>query len=1503
MAADSSSESSGNLVAVVGLAGRFPGARTSEALWRNLSEGRESIRRFSADELRESGTPETDLSDPTYVMSTGWLDDALAFDAEYFNYSPLEAGFTDPQHRIFLECAVEALDDAGCVPNTYPGAVGVFGGASMNIQQLTCAIDENRRTTGPARWMLLFGNDKDYLTTRVSYKLNLTGPSVNVQSACSTSLLAVHLACQSLLAGECDVALAGGVSILSSLYKEGYRYTDADLLSPDGRCRPFDAAARGTVFGDGVGVVVLKPLDRALQDGDRIRAVIRGSAANNDGADKLGFSAPSAARQAAVIAEAIAVAGVQPSSISFVEAHGTGTELGDPLEVAGLATVIRKDANRTGPCVLGSIKGNVGHLGAAAGIAGLIKTILALEAEEIPPTANFASPNPRIDFSSTPFVVNDRSQPWPRAELPRLAGVSSFGIGGTNVHVVVEEAPLKPLTPSRRSRHLLTVSARREDALEIASGRLADHLRAHPELPLEDVAHTLVTGRARHRHVRSVICGTTADAIEGFSAPHHGRMIAGERPSLLANVAFMFPGQGAQRLRMGASAYQEEALYRAAFDSCAEILLPLLQLDLRDLLFNTSSDDPAADATLTRTEIAQPALFSVHYALSQFWLGLGVRPSAMIGHSLGELSAACVAGVFTLEDGLRVVTERGRIMQAAPTGGMLAVQAAADEVRDLLPASLEIAAVNASGSCVVSGPDDAIQALVRRLESDGHGAMRLRTSHAFHSRLMAPAAESFTAFMSRIPLRPTNIPVVSNVTGTWLQPEQATDPQYWGRQLREPVQFEAGLSTLLAGDDVDILLEAGPGQALTNLARAATGLQGRTTVISSLPRGPKPRDDESLLDAVARMDMAGAPVSVAQLYEGETRSKVSLPPYPFQRRDYALRDLGVRNPHADQAAPLASADGPILYVPSWRRAPFVGSATVGVNQTWAIFTLGTAFSRAIVDELRAAGQIVFTIDPAASITAPRQSARDAIATICERHGAPDQVLYLWGLEPSASAAEPLLCDLVDIVKTMSDWAFDKDWGLTAISCNAQNVRGNDVVHADGAVLLGPCHCLAEEVARARGRYIDVDALDLQPGPAGRLASRLAFDLLNGGHEDCAYRDDRRWIRALDPLPRRRVDAADAQRVDGGFKPGGVYVITGGLGGIGLAVAGALFGRYQARLVLVGRTPLPPRLQWDALLAQPSTPVAVARALSSLRDLEAQGAEVLVVSADIGEAADAARLVKDAKARFGRIDGLLHAAGVAGGGMFGGHMAERTDESIRSVLHPKVLGSTALAGAFASEPIELVVLFSSISALFGYVGLADYAAANAVLDSLAQGGVAWAQRVVAINWDSWNEVGMALAADANGAVADLKADWLKAGLGNKEATEALFEIVASDETQVFVTKAVFTAGPWPAARKLNLGGRAVTTHSRPDLSNLYVAPRTANEEAAARILADMLGIDRVGIDDNFLDLGCHSLMATQFTSRMRAETGQIIPIRLFFEALTIRGVMEGLEDLEFEEFEI
>ncbi|HVQ92032.1 MAG TPA: SDR family NAD(P)-dependent oxidoreductase [Mycobacteriales bacterium] len=1403
-------------IAIVGLACRVPGAGDAREFWRNLVDGVESVTFTSLDEQRALGRPDHLVDDPAYVPAAPVLAGFDEFDAALFDMTRREAQLADPQHRLFLELAYTALQDAGYDPARYPGDVGVYGGTGTDDYQWQYVRANPKVLAASGGLSTSVGNNPDYVATLVSYKLNLRGPSFTLHTACSTSLVAFHLACEALRNGECDMALAGGVCI-ELPHGGGYVYHDGGITSPDGHCRPFDARAAGTVWGSGGGMTVLKRLADAIADRDDIRAVVLGNAVNNDGAAKVGFTAPSKDGQAQVVGQALGLAGIDPRTVTYVEAHGTGTALGDPIEVAALSSVYARDTTDRGWCGIGSVKSNLGHLSQAAGVVGLIKTVLAMQHGVLPPTLHYEQPNPAIDFDAGPFYVNAVRSRWRTGGGPRRAAVSSFGIGGTNAHVVLQQAPeLDRPRGEPRPAHLLPVSARTPTALAAAVDRLAAHLREHPDAELADVSYTLRTGRVGYPHRAVVVAHDAADAAAALADRKRLHTAAGAGAP---RVAFLFSGQGAQYAGMGAELYRHEPAFRAAVDECADVLAGELGADLRDLLFADEDGRADADAQLGRTEFTQPALFTIEYALARLWQSWGVQPDGMIGHSIGEYVAATLAGVFRLPDALRLVATRGRLMQSMPPGAMLAVPRDETEIAGTLPAGLALATVNGPGTCVVAGPAELVQEFADRLRAGGIRGKTLRTSHAFHSPMMEPVLAEFAAAVAGTERRAPALPFLSNVTGDWITDQDATDPDYWARHLRSTVRFGDCLGRLLA-DGSWALLECGPGRQLTGLARLQAPKDGLPPLPSLPGPGERTGDLAALLTAAGRLWTVGVPVAAEAV--GGTGWRVPLPAYPYERARHWV-DPDPAAGAGPVAEPAPTGPRPVegwFTVPVWHQAgPLVAAQPPG--RCLAFTTDGV--SALVAGSLRAAGAEVVEVRPGDAYgrdadgrylvrPAARADYEALLADLAAAGGVPARIVHAWTTAPAGAAtavgngdaagdgdaAGPAAVGDGDAAgnggavgagdAAGATWAaqdagfFSLLWltqALTAagladptrldvLTRGTQDVRGDDLTRPEHATVAGIARVLPLEVPALAVRMIDLDPAAPDPTAAAAAVTELTRA---GGAELVALRSGRRWTPDHEQVavPAPPADPADGTLADGpptdgpqdggpaasgpgasgtradglradGLRDGGVYLITGGLGGIGATIAEDLAGRVRARLVLIGRSALPPEADWDDPAGQDER---VRRAIATVRRIERAGGEVLVLRADVTDEAALRRVREQALARFGRLDCIVHAAGTPGGGM--AEVKERA--AAEAVLAPKLTGTLALRAVFGDLPLDQVVLCSSVTGSVGGFGQVDYCAANAFLDAHARSAHGWPARVVSLGWGGWAEVGMAAAGTA------------------------------------------------------------------------------------------------------------------------------------------------------------
>jgi amino acid adenylation domain-containing protein len=1506
-------------IAIIGLAGRFPGARNVQEFWRNVCEGRESVSFFSPEELQSAGISPIVLADPNYVPAKGVIDDVELFDAQFFGINPPEAEVMDPQHRIFLECAWEALEDANCDPLTYEGAIGVFAGASMNTYFLTNVVENPTGVYSLGAYQAMIGNDKDFLATRASYKLNLRGPSMTVQTACSTSLVAVHQACQSLISSDSDIALAGAVSV-SVPHRAGYFYQEGMILSPDGHCRPFDAAAAGTVAGEGCGIVVLKRLTNALADGDHIHAVLKGISVNNDGSRKLGYTAPSVDGQSGVIATAQALAGVSPETIGYVEAHGSGTPLGDPVEIAALTHAFQKGTDQLGYCAVGSVKANIGHLDVAAGMAGLIKAALAVKHGLIPPSVNFAHPNPEIDFAASPFYIPPQLVKWPDGGVPRRAGVSSFGIGGTNAHAVIEQAPQMHHDSLDRGWQVMPLSARTPRALDVATARLADYLEQNPELESPDVAFTLQTGRRSFSQRRVIIYAKDEVPSQLLRSGAARRVVTGSAKGE-PGVVFMFSGQGAQYVNMARGLYEAEAGFRSVVDSCATSLVPHLGLDLRTLIFPDEEATEEANSRLQQTALAQPALFVVEYALSRLYMSWGVRPRAMIGHSIGEYVAACLAGVLSEGDALAIVAARGKLMQELPGGAMLSVPLPEADVAPLLGPELSLAVINAPGLCVIAGPFDAIDRLQRALTDRQIETRRLFTSHAFHSAMMEPAMAPFTERVRGIALQPPSIPFISNVTGDWITPTQATDPAYWSLHMRRTVRFGDGIARLLDAEQT-VFLEIGPGQTLATFVRQHPAKDSARAILNTV-RHPNQTSPDMLvsLTALAQLWLAGVPIDWKALHGERRPRRISLPSYPFERQRYWLDARATPAAGHVPSNVSSASQGPptaVQYsVPVWQQQP-LASTTVGARlgaESWLVFLDAEGLGERVARQLRAAGKHVVEVLPGAAFgrldvdryTVAMTRRADYVVLLDDLRSKaqiPHGVLHCWSvtandhapaLESLAGHEERGFHSLLALVQAADGRLTAQPLKVVVVSNDMQDVTGDEPICAAKALLLGVTKVVPLEFPSVTCQSIDVRLPPPGSSAEEQLARQIAEEALSGEVGGLiAYRGRHRWTQILTP-----VDLGEpiGERL---VRAGGTYLITGGLGAIGLVLADYLARQAPVNLVLVGRSPLPAPTDWDKWLEEHDGTHPTSERIRAVRALEKRGAQVLVAAADVSRLDEMVAVLKQIRDRFGAVHGVIHSAGVGDYDM----LVRREPEQVARILAPKVRGTLVLDHLLTSDPMDFFASCSSIAALMPAAGQIDYCGANAFLDAFAHAAATRSGcRYLAINWDNWREVGMAVRTIVRPALKAGRDEDVQSGLSSSEGQAAFNALLHSGLTQALVARKVtadLVERPSTASSsdravspsETTVGGRS--RRERSELGSSYAPPRTETERRIVEIWQELLGIEPVGINDDFFELGGHSLLATQLISKVSKTLGVGVSLRALFDTGTIADFATQLD---------
>ncbi|MDX8031365.1 amino acid adenylation domain-containing protein [Lentzea sp. BCCO 10_0856] len=1455
-------------IAVVGMACRVPGAGNVSEFWANLRNGVESIRPLTAEEIVRLDPDQT--TDPHFVGVGAVVDDADRFDAEFFGYSAAEAEVIDPQQRLFLECAWEAVEHAGIDPRQR--RTGVYAGASMSTYLVNNVLPaklrsgtflSHRHFDRASELRIEQGNANDHLPTRVSFKLGLRGPSVNVQSTCSTSLVAVHLASQALLNGDCEVALAGGVSVITPQHT-GYLWRDGMMLSRDGHCRAFDANAGGTVFGNGLGVVVLKRLSAALADGDHVHAVIKGSAVNNDGESKMDYSGPSAAAQADVIAQAHANAGVTADDISYVEAHGTATLLGDPIEIAGLTEAFRRTATSADiRCAIGSVKTNVGHLDEAAGVIGLIKTVLGLSHRELPPSLHFTSPNPLAGLEASPFHVNAELREWPAPDgRPRRAGVSSFGMGGTNCHVVLEEPPAVEHEPPSRDRaaHILPISARSAAALRTAAHRYIERLEGQDDVEFANICHSAATAR-RHFDTRVAVLASNAEdarsQLDALVARPHFPAVTSHPGDGRPALAFLFTGQGSQYARMGFSLYETQPVFRAAIDHCDEILRPLIGRSLVDTVYGT---DP--DPSLDETAVAQPALFAVGHALNRLWESWGIRPDLVLGHSLGEFVAACAAGVFSVEDGLKLVAARGQLMQSLPrVGGMALVNAGVEQVMPYLAdhqAAVSIAAVNSPTTTVISGRADALDDVCRALRGDGVETIPLNISHAAHSPLMRPMVEPFRAVAESVRFSPPTVRVVSTVTGEPADAREWESAGYWVEHVLRPVRFD---SAVRAAHRLGAraFVEMGPKPTLSNLGRQCLDA-GDLLWLPSLT----PKDPHAALDSLRKLHLGGADVDWHGFDAPFRRRRVQVPAYAFQRTRHWIEPKTTAGPRPAGHV-QGDAEPPRTFELGWEPVAQLAATTPAVRH-YVIIGATSGLAGRIARELKARGHACAEVTLSDGTGLDRELAGTAPG--------PDIVFVPEAANVPGTVARSLADARAIVELAVGPRAAKKLWFVTR-----QSELGTPTTEAE----LGQAGLAAlARTINAEHPELDCVALTVPPvldSHEAELVATLLGGAAPAGEEQLAVHQGRVHLARLHARPEPAGTAVPRLPI----RAGGVYVITGGTGGLGLRLAVAAARLKPARIVLVSRSGHP--APEDA---------------ATWAELAATGVPVDAVRADV---ADAARMREVLAGCGSGLRGVFHCAGVVDDGIF----LRQTPQRLSAVLRSKVDGAWLLHEFTRDHDLDFFVLFSSSASMLGYRGQASYAAANEFLDALARHRRHRGLPALSVSWGSWAESGMT-ARIHEAHRARLRDDG-ETPLSTDQGLTALATLMAGDAPHVAVAnmdwttfarsrprvpsmiKALVEQDVEPATGTADTSYRATLRQAPPERARAIL--RNTVTAAVRSVLGG--GADELAPTRGFADLGVDSLGALDLRGKLQVELGLSLPATLAFDHPCLDALIRHIEE--------
>lgn len=1350
-------------IAIVGMDCRVPGATNVFDFWDNLKESKDSIRNFTKEELLASGEALKDIESPHYVARRGIVDGADMFDAAFFGFTPREAELLDPQHRLFLECCWHALEDAGYAVRNGEIRVGVFGGAGTAWYLNDVYNNPNvKKYADPTS--IVTASDGDYLATRVSYKLNLNGPSLDIQSACSSAMASIVLGVQSLLAYQSDLILAGGVSVQYP-EKVGYLYSPGGLDSADGVCRPFDKQANGTLFSRGCGVLCLKRLDEAIRDKDQIYAVIRSGALNNDGNKKVGFTAPSVEGQKEVICEALELAGVSAEDITMVEAHGTATPVGDPIEVTSLSESFRYYTNKKQYCALGSVKSNIGHTDAASGVIAVIKTALALKYKKIPASIHYSEPNPKIDFENSPFFVNTQLREWhPDRSRKRMALVNSFGVGGTNACVILEEAPVMPeAAAGKHAYHLMALSTMQKENLPTYVDRLKEFVEVHPELDVSDMAYTSLVGRKHFKHRVFVSFRDRAELLARLDSSAWPKK--GVAKEIARARVFMFPGQGNQYLHMGRDLYRTYPVFREVVDKCAGLIKDELGCDIRTILY-PETDETEAAQLIDKTFVTQPAIFIISYAQASLLLSWGIQPDYLIGHSVGEYVAAALSGVFSLEDALKAVTYRARLVQELPGGAMCAVLLKKEDLQPMVKPTSSIAVINYSGLCTVSGPFEDMEALEAELSAKKVFHKRIPTSHAFHSPMMEPMLGRYRELFDKIRLQEPEIPIISTVTGRLLKAEEATSAEYWVQHVRKTVCFSDAVTTLLDTVPAAVCIEVGPGQSLESAVKRHLEKGSDHLAIGTM-RTPNMKvcDTDYLATALGNLWLNGVTWNWERYYKGEEHGRCSLPLYPYNRKSYIVKPAKNTAKAVQETEDVRMEDiSEWTYLPSWKKTA-KGSILLKQSMenrkkkpdqpegrnSWLILEDECGIGMALEHRAMACGEEyvvvrrgdTFLRESAVSYMidmAEKEHYDRLLAAIKADGKSPNRVIHLWNVEKTPSRPTYAGCVKQEEAAYYSALYLEQafinqnmitDLNLLFVANGVYAIGSEAVCSPLKSLAVGPARSIHCEMKQIFGKFVDVDVFSAS---ADEIAEQLMDEAQFRGEDHIVVlRKNVRWTEWCEKVKFPAVESAAPV-----FKDGGTYLVTGGTGGLGLVFARHIAGRAKANIILNYRTALPAREEWDKYLKDYPGDITTEK-IKTIRQIEAMGSTVYLFEAETNDPVRMQALKDFADKSLGGVDGVIHSAGAAGGGV----IALKTKQMSDDVLKVKTRGTLLIDEIFGIDKLDFVVYFSSLTALLGESSRVDYCSANTFLDNYAfYRNQIKPGSTFSINWDSWSKVGMA-----------------------------------------------------------------------------------------------------------------------------------------------------------------
>ncbi|NOQ23838.1 MAG: SDR family NAD(P)-dependent oxidoreductase [Bacteroidales bacterium] len=1496
-------------LAIIGLSCKFPGSKNVQEFWSNLYKGKETISFFTEKELLDEGISERLIENDNYIKASGILADKGCFDSRFFGYKPEEAKLMNPQLRLLHESVWNALEDAGYDPSIYKGKIGLFAGAAKNYNWETGSMLRSNQEA-------LQGNISKYLynvnfmCSRVAYNLNLKGPAVFVDTACSSSFVAVHLAGNSLLLGECDIAIAGGVRLFEHV-KDGYMYQPGMIHSKDGHCRAFDVNANGAVPGEGIGLVVIKKLKKALEDGDNIHAIIKGSAINNDGNRKIGYTAPSINGQVDVIKKALKRAKVDPSTISYIEGHGTGTVLGDSIEMQSLEEVFRNNSDKK--LGLGSVKTNIGHLDFAAGIASLIKAVLVLKNKKITPTLHFKSLNTNVAHDKFPFFVNNQLTEFNDHKSVLRAGVSSFGIGGTNSHVILEEAPNKDLTINEEENKLLLLSAKTSDALLQRKSDLLSFLKLNNEICFDDLIYTLQIGRKSLKHRTALVCKNVREAIDMLSSPQNGDEIHEIVNSECKQIVFMFSGQGSQYANMGKQLYGENKFFRDKMDECFEIASNYLDENLKDILFTTEVDKDKKNQ-INNTNYTHPLLFIFEYSLASWLIELGIRPDFMIGHSLGEYVAACLSGALNLEDAIRLVIQRGRLIWSMPKGSMLSVTMSEQEADQYLSTEIDLAAVNAHNLCVLSGRTDAIKVLEQELKDKGIVCRELITSHAFHSHMMNPILKEFEREIDGVHFGEIKIPFVSNLTGNFVTSAEISSSNYWIKHLRQTVRYNNGIKSLI-NKPKTLFIEVGPGKTLAGLTQYANIDNSKGNKVLTTVRNEKHLEDDYkyFLKSLAQIWNSGINLNWTKTFNN-TPKRISIPGYPFERIKYPINQSEFVNKYILTANSNRNQNvNEWIYENSWKRKSLIVNENKFVNSKVSIlFVDDNELCRVVVDAFKKREQQIIFVKKGEKYSKDEKGEyiinplnqneyKNLFDDLVSNKQELKHIIYLWDLNyenkylskenKKSETYTYRFGSILNILKSLIYTGEFNDSKFISVSNNAFSVTGSETLNPKHSTQVALLKVFRQENPLRQAFNID---LSLNESNVIENVSLLLQELDNNSEVNVCLRNGMRWIPDYirQEIPKEYKDLRS-------FKKEGVYIIIGGLGNLGNELSKYLITNYKSKLIITGRSNFENSEPKNNNISQ--TNDLNDRKYQNYKTLIENNNDVTYIACDVSNTNDLLSVGEFAIEKYGNIDGVIHAGGI-GGGVNSKLIKDLTISDIEAQFSAKVNGLISTNKLIEKYNINLCIITSSLSSVLGGLGFGAYASANSFIDQYIDYLEVLNRQT---NWVNINFDGISFVNDKKDAtrgmisVKELPIIFEYALKLNKGSRISRF-VISTTDLYGRIEKWI-TNNQRIESDKADSNDEKQCLLERPILSVNYIEAKSSIEKLVTSIWKVVLGLEEIGIDDDFYELGGDSLKAMTIIGKINKQFNTEHPLTEFLKSPTVRNIARYIDSKEKTEF--